>query len=82
MKARIRFGVRGLDAKVVNEDLTITKTNWTTVTETQAAELLELRHKNEPYIEFDEAATDEVVVETPEWLLEDADTEDESNGEE
>lgn len=80
MRARIRFGVYGLDAKVVDEDLTITKKKWTTVTESQRQELLGLSHKGESYVEFDDEAANEAASEDGEWFIDAADTEDESDG--
>jgi hypothetical protein len=80
VKARIRPGVRGLDAKVINDDLTITK-NWTTVADDAVEGLLRYQYKGSPVIEVDvppvvvdEAPTDFFIAD------EDHDTEDESDG--
>ena len=66
MEVRIKPTHRGADGWVFDDDITITKTNWTTVTKSQGKKLLALQHRGVLLMESRETETDEVEVEEPE----------------
>ncbi len=78
MRARLSAASR-LASYPLSGSKTLT-TKWTTVTKKQEKELVGLLYKGAPFVEFDEAPADEVVVEDAEVTAVDADQEDESNG--